>query len=59
MTDISKCNGEQCPIREECWRYISQANSLWQSYIEPPVEKPINKDNCVMYWPLNKQKEKS
>jgi len=31
MTDISKCNGTECPVKESCWRYTAPA-SEWQSY---------------------------
>lgn len=31
MTDISKCNGFECPIRDKCYRYTGPSG-IWQSY---------------------------
>lgn len=31
MPDISKCNGKDCPIKEKCFRYTSNA-SMWQAW---------------------------
>ena len=36
--DWTKCNDEQCPMKEQCYRYTSKA-SEWQSYfINSPRE---------------------
>ena len=32
MTDISKCTGAKCPLKETCYRYTSEANPLFQGY---------------------------
>ena len=32
MTDISKCSGEDCAIRERCFRFTA-AKAEWQSWI--------------------------
>lgn len=31
MGDITKCLGDNCPIKESCYRYTSEADE-WQSY---------------------------
>lgn len=32
MTDIAKCRGDGCPIKEKCFRFASKADEHWQSY---------------------------
>jgi hypothetical protein len=32
MTDISKCEGHNCTLKELCYRYTSIADDDWQSY---------------------------
>lgn len=31
MTDISKCKGENCKLKLECYRFLAPS-SYWQSY---------------------------
>lgn len=45
MTDISKCSGEGCPLKETCWRYQAEAGDR-QSWIEPPYKD----GKCEIYW---------
>lgn len=35
MTDISKCLGAHCELKESCYRYTAPSNGYWQSYIAP------------------------
>ena len=48
MTDIAKCSGEGCPIKEKCYRFTASEDTF-QSWIEKP---PYNheKNNCEIYW---------
>lgn len=32
MSDIAKCVGNNCLIKEDCWRYMAPADSHMQSY---------------------------
>jgi len=45
MSDITKCKGQNCPIKQKCKRYT--AKSVWQSYF---MESPIKDGRCDMYW---------
>lgn len=36
MSDISKCPGEGCPVRDTCLRYTIRASEVWQPWIETP-----------------------
>jgi hypothetical protein len=44
--DITKCKGEDCPIKESCKRFTAK-ESLMQSYF---IESPIEDGKCKMYW---------
>lgn len=46
MTDITKCHGVGCPIKEKCYRYTAKADE-YQSYF---VNSPIKDGKCDMYW---------
>lgn len=46
MTDISKCNGDNCEAKEQCYRYTCRSNWGWQSWIEAPIMRP-----CEMFIP--------
>lgn len=45
MPDISKCTGNNCPIRENCYRYTSTPHPFRQSWM---MEVPYNEkeNNC-------------
>jgi hypothetical protein len=48
MADISKCDGENCPLKESCYRFTVESNPLWQSYFsEVPYDK--EKEECNYY----------
>lgn len=49
MSDITKCEGKDCPIKENCFRFTVKSNSMWQSYF---MEVPYNKEtkNCEFYY---------
>lgn len=49
MSDITKCKGENCPLKETCERYLAPINKYWQSYF---TKIPYNFENktCNMYW---------
>ena len=46
MTDITKCKGIDCSIKDKCKRYTA-IESMLQSYF---VESPIKDNKCDMYW---------
>ena len=45
------CQGGECPVRENCWRYIAPADR-WQSYIETP---PFTEEGCDYFWDVNEK----
>lgn len=47
MVDISKCDGEGCEFKRQCYRYMA-SKSLYQSWLEPEY----NEDGvCMNYMP--------
>ena len=46
MSDITKCNGAGCKIKESCYRYMAKSSEP-QSYF---LESPIKDGKCEMYW---------
>lgn len=53
MTDITKCEGTNCPVKESCYRYTAKADIFRQSYFTEP---PIKDGKCEMYWGENSQR---
>ena len=46
MADITMCRGENCDIREKCYRYTAPVNKYWQAvFAETPTENP-----CKHFW---------
>jgi hypothetical protein len=52
MADISKCEGTNCPLKENCYRFTAIANKYYQAYIEPPYNKEEKK--CEYFWDKTK-----
>ncbi len=50
MSDITKCDGTNCPIKENCYRFTAVANQYGQSTF---VETPFKDGKCDMYWGNN------
>ena len=49
MPDITMCKGEDCPMKETCYRFTANANEFMQSYF---MNAPIKEDKtCDHYWP--------
>ena len=47
QNDISKCEGKDCDLAENCWRYQVEASQAqtWAAFDAEP--KP-----CKAYWPI-------
>ena len=51
MSDITKCKGDDCPMKETCYRFTAPADE-YQSYFVTP---PIKDGKCNMYWGVDQQ----
>jgi hypothetical protein len=51
MSDITKCHGDGCLIKDHCKRFTAIDHELYQSYfVDPPFELEENKFDCKMFW---------
>jgi hypothetical protein len=46
MTDITKCTGEGCALKETCYRFTA-TTGMYQSFF---FEVPIKNGKCEYYW---------
>ena len=46
MPDITMCKGDQCPLKETCYRYKAKP-SMYQSYF---VDIPLKEDGTCEYF---------
>ena len=44
--DITKCSGENCPMKESCYRFRAEADEMQSYFIEPPIKD----GKCEHYW---------
>lgn len=48
MPDISLCSGNNCNLKENCYRYLATPKPFWQSYFgNPPLEED---GSCKYFW---------
>lgn len=50
MTDITKCSGEGCPVKEKCYRFTAVPGIVQSMFRKPPFEIKHGKFTCTMYW---------
>ena len=51
MADITKCRGEGCEIKDQCYRFTAKPDQ-YQSYF---VESPIKDNVCKRFWGVAQQ----
>jgi len=51
MSDITKCSGFNCPLKDNCKRYKA-IDGMWQSYF---TEVPYKDGKCEMFWGENQE----
>jgi len=49
MADITMCDGNNCPRKNDCYRHTAKANPRWQSWF---AKSPINlkTKQCKQFW---------
>ena len=52
MPDITKCEGGNCPLKNNCYRYIS-ADSMRQAYF---IGTPYKDGKCDMFWGIENER---
>jgi len=51
MADIAMCQGDGCPVKEDCWRYMAPTG-IWQTYLATP---PYTEEGCEYFWDMNEK----
>lgn len=54
MPDICMCTGESCPLRDSCYRYLSEPSEYLQSYFVTP---PYDGNKCDHFWQVNSEQK--
>ena len=50
MSDLTKCEGKKCPIKDSCYRYTSKGG-MWQSWFtKEPFKIKKKVFTCDMFW---------
>jgi len=59
MSDITKCNSEDCPVRDECYRYTAKPSDRQSYFSTPPLKRSVidgkNIVTCEFYWGDNSE----
>lgn len=51
MADITKCSGDDCPLKDKCYRYTAVADEFWQAFfVKPPGQYIENQFVCKEFW---------
>lgn len=50
MADITMCTGENCPVKDKCYRFTAVRSEYMQSQF---VISPIKDGKCQYYWGEN------
>lgn len=55
MGDICKCYGENCPLREHCYRFKVPSHPYWQSFSDftTCLKKTEDGYECEYYLSIN------
>ena len=55
-SDITKCKGEGCFLKETCKRHTSQAIGAESYFLDPPLTTDSKgKQHCEMYWGVSQE----
>lgn len=53
MADITMCWADGCPLKENCYRFLAEADDLRQSYFQSvPYDEKTN--SCSHFWDTSK-----
>lgn len=53
MSDISMCEGTNCPVKEKCHRFTAKPDEYQSYFADVPGEIKDGKFTCNMYWGAN------
>ena len=44
------CKGDNCPIKDQCYRYRAVPAKHWQTYF---IEPPMKEGKCEQFWKID------
>jgi hypothetical protein len=50
MSDITKCPGIGCPVKNDCYRFNAESGYRQSWFVKAPGEINEGKFTCDMYW---------
>ena len=50
MSDITKCPGTNCPVKDDCYRFNAESGFHQSWFTKSPGELNEGKFSCDMYW---------
>jgi len=56
MPDIAMCQGNECPLKETCYRYKAEPSKYRQSYL---AESPFYNRHCNYYIQISAKYQKN
>lgn len=51
MPDIAMCTGDDCPVKENCWRYLAPPDRYQSQFAAPPCTE----EGCEYFWDVNEK----
>ena len=51
MPDIAMCSGDQCPVKEHCWRFMAPPDRYQSQFAAPP----FTEEGCEYFWDMNEK----
>lgn len=49
MPDIAMCTGDDCPVKENCWRFLAPPDRYQSQFAAPPHTE----EGCEYFWDIN------
>ena len=50
MSDITKCPGDNCPMSNNCFRFLAKGTEYQSYFTIPPIDE---NGECPDHWPVN------
>lgn len=51
MPDIAMCTGDECPVKENCWRHMAPPDRYQSQFAAPP----FTDEGCEYFWDMNEK----
>lgn len=53
MSDITKCKGGACPLKDICYRYTAPEGKRQSYFAKPPYTTPNY--SCIYFWDITER----